>query len=327
MTSYDGKSVNALSSSNQGVEIKTTNIIRGLCSSNSKKYLNHPTLESLRENRSDAIVFVDDFIGSGNRVRDFLDSFWLERTIVSWLSGKQIKFYVVTYSGTEEGISHTGKHKSKPQIHIHRDAPKFNSFSWNNYKKENIKELCREHGSIINKKRENVWSNYKEEMVTMVFDHGRPDNTPAILWESDFRGSDWSGLFPNHTISSSVISIFPPEIVKGYPVQVLQENEQWKQVNSGGLLRKMILLVLDLISKGQRKSSTISCVTGLDIKNCEYLIRECIEWSFITAQRRITCKGLDKLNATRKLRTRQSFRFDRGTDYYYPKQLREAARD
>ena len=326
-TSHDGKSVNALLSSNQGGEVKIVSIIRELCLSNPKKYLNHPTLESLRESRSDAIIFVDDFIGYGDRTRDFLDSFWRERTIVSWLSGKQIKFHVVAYSGTKEDIGYIKKHKSKPQIHIYQGAPTFNSSSWSRDKKEKVKTLCREYDSIVNKGRENVWRRYGERMVTMIFEHGCPNDTPAILWSNNFEGNDWDGLFPNHTISSSTTSIFPPEIAKGYPVQALQEYEQWRMTNSGGLLRKMTLTVLDLISKGQRKSSTISCATGLDIKNCERLIKECIEWSLITKQREITDKGQAKLSRTRKLKTEQSFCFNRGTDYYYPKQLREATRD
>lgn len=333
IASEDGQSVNALSSSaDQGSEAKVAHIIRQLCKSNPKKYLNHPTIESLRNSKSDAIIFVDDFIGSGGRVRDFLDSFWLEATIVSWLSGKQISFHVVAYSGTESGISSVENHKSKPHIHIFRDAPCFDTFAWDKERKNQIKKLCQKYGRIANKKRKHMWLGHEEGMAAIIFEHGCPNNTPAILWEPDFKGSRWKGLFPNRTVSSSVASVFPPEIVRGDHIQILVDAGQKKLANSGALLRRgpagqMILIILALIAKGQRKRSTLSFATGLDVENCERAIQACIKWKFITIQRRITAKGLAELNAARKLKMEQSRILDKGSDYYYPKQLREATHD
>lgn len=331
VTSCDGNSVNALSpSSDQGSEAIVANIIRQLCLLKPKKYLNHPTIESLRRDKSDAIIFVDDLIGSGNRVRNFLNSFWLEPTIVSWLSGKQIQFHVVAYSGTENGINYVKTHKSKPQIHIYRDVPTFDSFSWSNDRKEQVKGLCQKYGSIANKKRKNMWYGYKEGMAAMIFEHGCPNNTPAILWEPDFKENNWIGLFPNRTISPTVASVFPPEIVRGDPIEVLMEAGQYRLAKSGFLLRRglvgqTILIILALIAKGQRKRSTLSFATGLNVKSCESLIEKCIRWSFITAQRRITLKGLAELNAARKSKKEQFPPLDKGDDYYYPKQLRDCA--
>lgn len=165
-----------------------------------------------------------------------------------------------------------------------------------------------------------------------LFEHGCPNNTPAILWEPDFKESGWKGLFPNRTVSSFVASVFPAEIVRGDHVQILMDAGQKKLANSGALLRRglagrMILIILALIAKGQRKRSTLSFSTGLDVENCERAIQACIKWKFITVQRRITAKGLAELNAARKLKMEQSRILDKGSDYYYPKQLREATHD
>lgn len=331
--SKDKMSVNAVAaSSDQGSEARVAHIIRQFCKAEPKKYLNHPTIKLLRDKKCDAIIFVDDFIGSGGRVSEFLTGFWLEPTIVSWLSGKQIQFHVIAYSGTEEGISYAERHKSKPHVHIYRDAPTFNSFSWGNQKKERINNLCQKYGHIANKKRKNMWWGYNGGMAAIVFEHGCPNNTPAILWEPDFKGSGWKGLFPNRTISSSVASVFPSEIVRGDPVQILLEAGQTKLANSGALLRRgivgqTVLIVLGLIAKGQRKRSTLSFTTGLNVEDCERLIGKCIKWNFITTQRRITYKGLAELKAARKSNIGQIDSLDKGTDYYYPKQLREAAHD
>ena len=111
-------------SSNQGSEVRVANIIRNICRSDPEKFLNHPEIRSMREAKCRAIVFVDDFIGSGDRAREFLNGFWLKPTITSWLSLKYIEFHVVAYSGTEDGINRVSKHKSKPCLLYTSPSPR-----------------------------------------------------------------------------------------------------------------------------------------------------------------------------------------------------------
>jgi hypothetical protein len=333
VASQDGKSVNPLSSSSdQGSEARVAHVIRQFCKSNPGRYFNHPTLNILRSKKCDAIVFVDDFIGSGRRVRDFLDSFWPEPSVVSWLSGKQIYFQVVAYSGIDTGIELVRRHLSKPRVKIHRDAPTFNNIFWSKTKKQSAEALFTKYGRIANEKRGKMWWGYEEGKAAIIFEHGCPNNTPAILWEPGFKGNSWRGLFPNRTISSQVASVFPPEIVSGDPIQILVSVGQTKLAKSGALLRrgsagKTVLVILGLIAKGQRKRSTISFATGLNVEDCERFLESCIKWSFITVQRRITAKGLAELHAARKQKIAQLTPLDIGDSYYYPIQLREAARD
>ena len=331
--STDGKSVNALSpTADQGSEARVAHIIRQFCKSNPKKFLNHPTIDNLRINKADAIIFVDDFIGSGGRVREFLRSFWIEPTIVSWLSGKQIRFHVLAYSGTQDGIEYVLHDKSKPRVHVYRDAPTFDTIVWSDKKSKEVKDLCEKYGRIANKKRKHMWWGWRSGMAAIIFEHGCPNNTPSILWEPDFKRSGWIGLFPNRTISSDVASVFPAEIVRGDPIKLLIDVGQIKIAKSGSLLRRgvagqILLTVLALIAKGQRKRSTISYATGMNIKDCERLIETCIKWDFITVQRRITPKGLAELKAARKVSRQPLMSLDKGSDYYYPEKLREAACD
>ncbi len=331
VVSADGKSVNALSDkADQGSEAIAANIIRQLCKTNPEKYLNHPTKEELRNKKCDAIIFVDDFIGSGGRVSEFLQSFWFEPTIVSWLSGKQLKgVHVAAYSGTEGGVAYVSRHKSKPTVHLYRDAPTFEDLFWAETQKKQARNLCEKYGRIANKKRKNMWFGYKEGMATMIFEHGCPNNTPAILWEPDFKGSGWTGLFPNRTVSAEVSSVFPEEIVRGDPVQILENFGQTKLARSGALMRRgelgqIILVVMGLIARGKRKRTTLSFATGLNIQECERIIAKCIDWGFISAQRRITPRGLAELNVARKSQKVVSVPLERGSDYYYPRQLRGA---
>ena len=94
-----------------------------------------------------------------------------------------------------------------------------------------------------------------------------------------------------------------------------------------GFAGQIILIILTMAAKGQRKRSTLAFATGLNVEDCERAIQECVKWKFITVQRRITAKGLAELNAARKLKMEQSRVLDKGSDYYYPKQLREATHE
>ena len=327
--SPDGRSVGAVDATpDLGSEAIVAQIIRQLARSNPMKFLNHPTLAEMRDRCCRAIFLVDDLIGSGNRVRDFIASLWLESTIKSWWSTKHIAFHVIAYSSTESGMKSVQRHKSKPTVLVHRDATSFDSLPIKPEKRDSIRKLCREYGRRALKGRKSMWFGYKQGMCSIVFEHGCPNNTPAILWDFKDGSPGWRGLFPHRTVSTAVASVFPPEIVRGDTAALLRDMGQRKLAKSGALSRtgetgKTILLVLAMIAKGHRKRSAICFATGLSSKDCERIVERCIKWKFLSPQRRITPEGLAELNAARKFRVLEKATVERGTDYYYPRQLRQ----
>ncbi|KJZ15399.1 hypothetical protein TW85_04995 [Marinomonas sp. S3726] len=331
--SEDGQTVNSVEdSADLGSEAIVAQLIRQMSKANPSKYLNHPSLEALRSSRCNYIIFVDDFIGSGRRVRDFLTSFWLVPSVVSWLSTKHINFKVIAYSGTETGISWVNEHKSNPEVLIHMEAPTINSMFWPSYKKDEVIELCRKYGRIANKNKKNMWLGFKQSMATLVFEHGCPNNTPLILWEPTKGNNQWIGLFPNRAITANTMSVFPPEVVQGDPIKILQNIGQKTLAKSGAMTRRgefgqTVLIVLALIAKSKRKRASLCFATGLSVDNFERVIERCIKWQYLTPQRRITQKGLRELAAARKLKPKESKSLDIGSFSYYPSQLREAAYD
>lgn len=309
-----------------GSEGRVASIIRQFCKRNKEAYLNHPTLECLRSTKCKAIVCVDDFIGSGNRGIDFLDAFWMERSIVSWHSYKLIEFHVIAYSGVEMGINIIGAHKSSPIVHIYRDAPTFNSLPWSKEKREDLFKLCEKYGRRANKRKRHMWLGYKNTMCALVFEHGCPNNVPAILVEET---STWRGLFPNRTISDTTFSIFPNEIPRQSQINILDDIGQKKLAKSRKLIRrgeigKIMLVILALISKGKCKRSTLCYATGLSNDDCDRYLERCIKWGFVSPQKRITQTGLAELNAAKRIGKVKSERLDKGSDYYFPQQLRKA---
>ncbi|MBY6115979.1 hypothetical protein KUW09_14395 [Mameliella alba] len=325
------KGISAVSySADQGSEAIVANIIRQISKAHPQKYLNHPTKESLRDNKCRHVIFVDDFIGSGKRVEDFLNSFRSDRTILSWLSSKHLKVSVLSYSGTEAGIARVEKHKINANVCIFRDCPSVAHLPISGFKKKAIRDLCEEYGRRALKRRKMFWWGFKDSMSTMVFEHGCPNNTPAILWDQGKNQSTWIGIFPSRTIDNSISSVFPEEIRGNDPLETMNDMGQHRLSISGALLRRgqtgqHVLLILALIAKGQRRRQTISYATGLSVQDCERLISRCIKWEFISADRRITKKGIAELNAARYVSQQNQTHLAVGSDYYYPLNLRATA--
>jgi hypothetical protein len=159
----------------------------------------------------------------------------MEKSIVSWHSYKLIAFHVVAYSGVDTGIEFLRAHKSSPSVHIYRDAPTFNTLPWSKEKKEGLFDLCEKYGRKANKKRRNMWWGYKKTMCALVFEHGCPNNVPAILVEEN---NEWIGLFPDRTITDTTLSVFPSEIPQHANIKILSDIGQKKLAKSSKMIRR-----------------------------------------------------------------------------------------
>jgi hypothetical protein len=169
-------------------------------------------------------------------------------------------------------------------------------------------------------------------MSSLVFEHGCPNNTPAILWDPDDKNGSWVGIFPNRTVGTTTASVFPPGIVRGDATQTLRDVGQTRLAKSGALMRRgelgvLILVILGIIAKGQRKRAAICYATGLSSKDCEAVISKCIKWQFLTPERRITPRGLSELTAAKRMSISPQGFLAVGSDYYYPSKLRETTYD
>jgi hypothetical protein len=273
--------VQALSKGNDhGSEASIAHLIRNLCKTE-QRLLNHPSLDKMRQDKCRTIIFVDDFIGSGQRVYDFLNAFWAHPSIKSWRSSKHIKFVLVAYSGMEAGIKLVATHKTKADVIIERDCPSFRDLPWKPIYVAEAVELCSKYGKKTCKKHLSL--GYKNTMGAMVFEHSCPNNVPAIFWALDHKKASWNPLFPDKAILSDEKSVFPPEITRQDSKLTLLNAGQQKLAVSGSLSRRgeigeTVLLILALIAQGQRKQSTLSYATGLNKKDCARLIDRCIKW-------------------------------------------------
>lgn len=320
--------VNALSQgADHGSESIIANIIRNFCIENESKYLNHPSIEVMRDRSCRTVFLVDDFVGSGERVTDYLDEFWSQKSIKSWLSYKYIKFVVLIYSGVSDGISLVCDHKIKPEVKIKYSCPTYKNMPWNKALKSKIFEVIKKYGSKTSQGY--YYDGYGQGMVSIVFEHNCPDNAPAILWAKSEEDKPWVPLFNNRTVSAGIQSVFPAEINAREAKVVLLDAGQTALANSGSLLRRselgqQVLIILALIAKGQRKTVAFSYATSLEEIEVLRLINICIKFEFITRTWRITKRGSAELASARVRRLSMNMLQDRGEIGYYPKSLRKS---
>lgn len=173
-----------------GSEALTAHIANKLCRANGQRFLLHPSAENVRKSKVRNFVIITDFIGSGDRARALLDAMWNVASIRSWYSGKFIKFWVMAYSGTAIGVENVRSHRFSPNVHIVSECPTlYNSFGEDSGE---MTELCERYGSYSKDP-----LGWKETAALLAFEHGAPNNMPAIFISGKFRGSrKWTPLFP-----------------------------------------------------------------------------------------------------------------------------------
>ncbi len=162
----------------------------------------------------------------------------------------------------------------------------------------------------------------------MVFEHGCPNNTPAMLWAPSTPKYPWSPLFPNRVVVGDTRSVFPPEIVSRDSVSVLLSlgHKRLATIHPSVFqcpLPYEVLTLLALIAKGARTPSSLCYSLPMTVDNCNALLEKCINAGYITPKYRLTDSGHAELKGA--IRTQQHFRKelpDRGEDVYYPNSLR-----
>jgi len=155
-----------------------------------------PTLKQLKTQGIRHIVLVDDVCGSGKRIADY----WklVPRRIKSLLSLKNSELWIVLYAITPMGKA--ALRKTMPNFplsdHLITVLP---DVDLRNLLTPELRTLCVNYARQIGVNSSGL--GYRGSAFSVVFEHGCPNNLPAILW-ANRKG--WKGLFPNRSI--------PPEL-------------------------------------------------------------------------------------------------------------------
>lgn len=310
-----------------GSEGRLANIIRNIALAQPSKFLNHPNIHVLRTKQVDAVFVLDDFIGTGKRTSDYLTALWLSRSLRSWASYKRIRFDAVTYSGTAAGVRCVERHQAHPEVHIARHSPTITALHWKIASIEAARKICKKYTKQASLNGPSLGFRGSESLL--VFEHGCPNNAPAIFWAPSRLAPEWVPLFRAKRVDVMTTSAFPSELVRRDPVHALLEAGQRRLAsalasNAHRPLTDPEALTLALFSKGQNRVETIASATGLPAKDALALIEHCIAAGWISARRRITDKGRSELRGIRTSIMRSKLLVpELGNDEYYPTALRD----
>lgn len=192
-----------------GSEAFISNIITNLSRAYKRKVIlqgqQSPSLSLLRSKKCQAIILVDDMIGSGQRTSDFIEAVYHHRSIKSWVSGHKLDLHVVSFMASEQGLQFLKYWEKKARVKINSLAtcPTFydvpNSVA--------MLKLCSDYANNT----ERMPLGFKDTAVRVVFTHSAPNNLPAIFYRNTFkykaastakRGVTkvWNALFPTRSI-------------------------------------------------------------------------------------------------------------------------------
>ncbi len=310
-----------------GSEGLVANLLRNLqISESEKKFLEHPSLKSMRAVRCRTIALVDDFIGSGRRMTKFVAAFNNHPTIRSWRSYGLIKIFAMAYAGTQQGIKYVLRHTKLDgvivSVRIMSGSP-----IWSKNEEEEVKNLCRKYAPLT--KKEGAALGYKNAFSMVVFEHKCPNTSPVILWA---QASSWHGLFreaPQRGLPAWPIitdeekTIRAKKILQVFGQKRLSEASWEKYLSPVGQKRMRILAA---IGSRIRKLDEICGYAEISTRILAELLSECKSLGWITDDLRLTEKGKAELEKARNyfLDREMGNVLKLKTDYYFPKSLRKA---
>lgn len=147
-----------------------------------------PTEKSMIAEKIKAIIFIDDFVGSGKRTIDFWRTF-VSRKVKSWLSYNKCDVYFVSYAATSKGIRKITKTcrgiKSNEFYSTLTDSTFKNT--------DQVINLCNRYASHYSK--HNIYG-FGNTLTNVVFEWKCPNNTPPLLWTDQ----KWTPLFKDRNV-------------------------------------------------------------------------------------------------------------------------------
>lgn len=299
-----------------GSEGAIANFITGYQRLHRNLVTSHPGPDTLRDTRASHIVIVTDFIGSGQRVWEMIESFWRVATICSWGSYGRIRLAVVAYSGTEAGLDRIRSHSSRPIVHVVHACPTLWS-SFGAKEKKDVVALCRAHP-----RRHKTPLGYGDAGALIAFGHGMPNNAPPILHS---RKGGWLPLFVNRS-ALAADQQFPADNVDALAEQArsMLRLRAAKTFLEDPLKRRWIetMLVLAALLEGARSATAASARTRLPIADVEQILifTEIASWT--SPRRTLTALGRRELRRLQLRRARTVVLPSTDQPYYYPTQLR-----
>lgn len=299
-----------------GSEGLIANMITSYCRQHGQQMLNHPGPDLLRKRKAGPIVVVADFIGSGQRVWEMLEAFRAVASVRSWRSYHLIDFYVVAYSGTEEGLCLVRSSRLRPKVLTVTGCPTINT-AFRKPTRDAVRQLCRTYPPNHNRP-----LGYGEAGALIAFEHGVPNNAPPILHSG---WGNWEPLFQRRSTIAA-----KGEFPSTNRAEVAARAEQLLRIrgaetylsDSRGRRWIKTMLVLAAIEAGARSLAQISAHSRLKLETVQEIVdfTEIARWT--TRKLTLSALGRSELRRLKRRRARSPILPKPSKPFYYPTQLR-----
>lgn len=256
-----------------------------------------PRLDSMRKQKVKHIIFVDDFVGTGDR---FTKS-WratVPPSIKSWCSRGWCKVWFLTFAAHQAGLARVVRNVRPLSLQrIRANLVIDKSFFQEN---ASMRTVLSKYGEFLGSSRQVL--GYGRLACPVVFQHGCPNNVPLIFWVSPSRASriKWKPLFPDRSVSSEVYPLFTEDLAnKAVPEELWMAGHFQMALN---VLEKIthynenhsLLLILSLLAK-KHTIDKIKNTMVLAAIEFEALLAELLKGGLIDQNNSVTRFGYDVL--------------------------------
>lgn len=287
----------------QGSEDLVASVISNANRQHNNSFLDHPSLSVLKDQKVRDIILVDDSIGSGKRVADFIELMTNSKTFMSWWSGGFITLHILSYARTRQSDKYIkdrtpGSDHGRRKIRLSSKLKfvsglVYDAFDihtrWGN-SSQAILSLCSSTTKIANDRRKG----FGDVMGNIVFYHSVPNNIPGML-VSNRKG--WIPLFPNRSLPDWTIRL----------LENTEFSSETTEIGYGQLqVSSNMVDLLELIKSGLRTRASLSRRLDCDEQIVQNLVGRAIQLGFISATKRLSKIGKDYLSRNKSSRLKRS---------------------
>lgn len=286
-----------------GSEAVIANILTGISREPAyqKSILTSLDLVELRTCRARTILLVDDFSGSGKRLKDFGKAIRRHPTIRSWLSYGLVKIHVAAYAATAEATRLLRSAFGPENVHLGRACPTFENARWTPEQVADIETLCSEYCGPLGQFK----FGFRKSKALIAFEHTAPNNLPAVLWRV---GGSWKPLFERKAVPNDLLSLYATSSsISPLP-------------SISGASFDRLGQVLQMIEYRVREEDAIVDATRLSYAELRRLLSVARTFGLVTPKLRLTDIGRVELH--RWQAAHKPLILPNHDDAYYPTQLR-----
>lgn len=293
-------------SGSQGSEDLVNSVISNYLknTSLSQVFFDHPSIEVMRSKKIRHLILIDDSIGSGSRIVEFINAMHTNKTFRSWWSFGWIKITVISYARNSSAASYIYKsvpEGSKPN-RKYRNKDKISFSSAYVYKSEWMEQNWGERYAEIHRLCEKITAlsknyrlGYKNSFSNIIFFHSVPNNIPGILHFN--RPPKWHALMPYRSMPD-------------WLMQLLSGAVAAPKLSHKRSLTPELQQLLQLIKSGVRAEPTLALRLNLDVFYTRQLVEQAMSLGLLTEQKRLTDDARERLHSLKNQTPVEKFNYE-----------------